>query len=618
MVNLLYAVAAITCALVVLILPARTRVNMSKDNPLDRAFLLLINWTVIFCIADGVWGVAASSLIINDAFLTVMSFIFHLSAAITPIVWLQFILTYLGNVNNKKLYFAVTIGLFAAELVLLILNFRNHKIFYIDGTGAYNSGSLRRFLFYAQYITYITTAAITLFRITWNRQDSSKQRAVLAFVAAPILLGIFQLMYPDAPAYSIGYTLGCCLIYSFVMTEMLEARVTEAARLENANRAKTAFLNSMSHDIRTPLNAITGFNNMAIRALGKDEDRVRDCLQKIGRSSDSLLTIINDILEISRIEAGSLTVNEDKGDVMYSFANIEPMLTQMASAAEIELKFSFGKVEDRYVICDYAHCARVFTNLIGNSIKYTGKGGHISVLCSQTGRSDDGSCAIYTYTVSDDGIGMSEEFQQHMFEPFTRENTSTVTRIQGTGLGLPLCKNLVDGMGGTISCVSRKGEGTTFTVTFPFKIQKGQEWTDPDISSSAFDRFLEGKRILLVEDNELNREIASTLLSEMGAEITEVEDGTDAVSMMISPDAGKFDIILMDIQMPVLNGYDATRQIRALGTRASRIPIVAMTANAFQEDRKLALEAGMNDHITKPIDIPQLRRTLSRVLRLGR
>ena len=617
MVNLLYAVAAITCALVILLLTVRTRRNLSRNNPLDKAFLILIDWTTMFCFADGFWGVMASDLAMNDTVLTIASFIFHFLAALTSAVWLQFILAYLGNVKKRKLYFGVTFTLIAAEVVLLILNFSNHQIFYLASDGAYHSGGLRKFLFYAQYVTYLTMAVISLVRIAESNRSRSSHIAVLAFVGAPILCGIFQLLYPDAPAYSIGYTLGCCIVYSFVVSDMIEARTRESLMNSSANKAKTTFLNNMSHDIRTPLNAIAGFNNMAMKALGKDEDKVRDCLKKIGLSSDSLLGIINDILEISRIEAGKITVAQDKGKVIYSFANIEPMMNEIARTAGIKLQFSFGKIDDMYVICDFSHCARVFTNLINNAIKYTRRGGSIHVHCEQTGRRDDGY-GIYTYTFADNGIGMSEEFQKELFKPFARENTATVSGIQGSGLGLALCKNIVEALGGSITCASRQNVGSTFTVTLPFRIQEGQEFTDPTgKESQELPEFLTGKKIILVDDNELNREIASALLREMGAEVTEATDGTEVIELMKSFEASDFDLILMDIQMPVIDGYEATRQIRALGTDASRIPIIAMTANAYDDDRKAAFAVGMNGHIAKPIDLTQLSTTLHTVLKLS-
>lgn len=611
MVNLLYAVGAITCALVVLILPARTRGSLSKSNPLDRAFIWLCDWIVLFCIADGAWGIIASDLIMNNSLLFVSSAVFHFLAAATPMVWLYFVFTYLGNIRNKQFYFGIAAVVFVAEVVLLIVNFRNHSVFYVADDGTYHSAALRQFLFYAQYANYVAIAVVSLFNL--RGKSRSNYFAVLAFAAAPIVCGIFQLLYPDAPAYSIGYMLSCCIVYSFVVTEMLEARERESMQMSIVNKAKTQFLNSMSHDLRTPLNAITGFNRMALKELGKDDAKVRDSLEKVGHSSDALLTIINDILEISRIEAGKIRVTQDKGNVMLSFVSIESMMQEIAGNEGIGLEFSFGNVDDKYVICDFAHCGRVFVNLISNAIKYTERGGNVWVHCEQTGRRDDGY-GIYTYTFKDNGIGMSEEFQKNLFTPFARENTSAVNNIQGTGLGLAICKELVDVMGGTISCESRQGEGSTFTVVLPFRIQDGEEYVIPENYAAVSEKFLEGRHILLVEDNELNREIASALLAEMGVEISYAEDGTVAVEIMKTSEADKLDMILMDIQMPLMNGYEATRQIRALGTVASKIPIVAMTANAYAEDRKQALEAGMNAHLAKPIDIDALKAVLKQFL----
>lgn len=614
MVHLLYAVAAFTCALVVLILPIRTRWSLSKDIPTDRAFLSLVDWTAIFCIADSVWGVCASNLVMNDAMLMFTSFVFHLFAAFTPIVWLYFVLTYSHSYKYNRLYYILSVGLFLGELVLLLMNFKYRNVFTVDQDGAYSSGVLRQLLFYAQYINYVLIAIVALCNIFFKRKtNKSTYRAILAFVSSPIAAGIFQQLYPDAPAYSIGYMIGFCIIFSFVITDMLEARALEAVHMSNANKAKTTFLNNMSHDIRTPLNAITGFNTMALSALGKDDAKVRDCLMKTGQASNALLTIINDILEISRIESGKVSLSEDKISVMHSFAGIESMLQELARTADISLEFSFGQIDDNYVICDSAHCCRVFTNLITNAIKYTLKGGQVQVHCQQTGRRDDGY-GIYTYTFKDNGIGMSEEFQKQLFQAFSRERTSTVSKIQGTGLGLALSKNLVELMGGTIKCVSRQGVGSTFTVVLPFRIQEGQECDQTNDNACVPEVVLDGCNILLVEDNALNREIAVAILSEMGADITEAADGSEAVEIMKSPKAGNIDLVLMDIQMPMVDGYEATRQIRALGTPASRKPIIAMTANAFEEDRLKALEAGMDGHVAKPIDIAALAATLQKFL----
>lgn len=612
MVNPLYAVSAITCALVVLILSARTGNVLNRKESKDRAFLNLINWTALFCMSDGIWGIIASDLIMNDALLMVFSFIFHLFASFTPLVWLHFILSFLETDRRCYLYGFSNL-LFVAETTILIINFWKHNVFTVFPDGSYHSAPMRQFLFYAQYVNYVAVAIVSLIHLADKRKKVKNYWAVLTFVGAPILAGFFQQLYPDAPAYSIGYTLGCCIIYSFVVTGIIKMRLLENLQMDQANKAKTTFLNNMSHDIRTPLNAITGFNSLALGALGHDNDKVRDYLTKIGIASDALLTIINDILEISRIEAGKVTVTEVNVNVMSSFDRIEPITQELAANSGIDLEFSYGNIDDKFVACDSAHCERVFINLVTNAIKYTPRGGKVQVSCSQTGYRDDGY-GIYTYTFKDNGIGMSESFQKQLFKEFSRENTLAVNKIQGTGLGLALSKNLVELMGGTISCVSKQGQGSTFTVVLPFRLLDSQDCGQLTDNTTETEDILTGKNILLVEDNELNREIAQVILNEMGACVTEAYDGNVAVEMMKTDLANKLDLILMDIQMPMLDGYEATRQIRAIGGKSAQIPIIAMTANAFEEDRKAALEAGMNGHVAKPIDIDSLVSTLKKVL----
>lgn len=379
---------------------------------------------------------------------------------------------------------------------------------------------------------------------------------------------------------------------------------------QSANKAKTVFMNNMSHDIRTPLNAIIGFTNLAFRDLDTNRGLVRNHLEKVSTASKALLDIVNDILEISRIESGKIVIEKQNCDILYSFVNIESIMSELAKAAGLSLQFSYGDVKDRYVLCDSAHTNRVFTNLISNAIKYTPKGGWVKVHCEQVGRRDE-KHGLYRYTFQDNGIGMSEEFQKNLFQRFSREANTTVSKIQGTGLGLALCKDLVELMEGSIECTSEKDKGTLFTVTLPFEIKEGQLFDIPEFTSCATTTHFRGKKVLLVEDNELNREISTAVLEEFGFEITCAEDGDIAVDMIRNAEMGDYDVILMDIQMPRLNGYDATRQIRELGTPISRIPIIAMTANAFAEDRVAALEAGMDGHLAKPIDLNALRETLA-------
>ena len=385
---------------------------------------------------------------------------------------------------------------------------------------------------------------------------------------------------------------------------------------ETASRAKTDFLFNMSHDIRTPMNAIIGFTNMAMKHLD-DRERLVDCLNKTQTASNLLLSLINSILDMSRIESGKAKLEEDKGDVHLCFANIEPTLHELARAKNIDLSFHVAPVEDRYVYCDFTRCMRVFLNIATNAIKYTNEGGRVKISAEQIGRREDGY-GLYRFTFEDNGIGMSEEFQKHVFEEFSREENSTVSGIQGTGLGMSVCKSFVTLMNGTIECRSKQGVGTTFVVELPFRRQDGTDYTDPyetqeDVAEIDEAAALAGRRVLLTEDNELNREIATDILEEAGMQVEAAADGTVALRLLEEKGVDAYDFILMDIQMPMMDGYETTRRIRERYPER-RIPIVALSANAFEEDRAASLAAGMDDHVAKPISVRTLFQALSRLL----
>ena len=390
------------------------------------------------------------------------------------------------------------------------------------------------------------------------------------------------------------------------------------AMAQSANRAKTDFLFSMSHDIRTPLNAILGFTNMARKHID-DKEKIADCLDKTQQSGNLLLALINSVLEVSRIESGHAELDENVANVEYSFTAVESTLKDLAATKDLELTFEVGPIRDRYVYCDLDRCNRIFVNIISNSIKFTNAGGYIRIRCDQVA-CDRKGYGNYRYTFTDNGIGMSEEFQKHVFDQFTREATSTVSGVQGSGLGMAVCKSFVDLMGGTIECRSKLGEGTTFTVILPFRLQEGDRYIDPytreEVSAAAVSEpekkvNYAGKRVLLVDDNELNREIAEEILSEEGLLIDTAEDGSGAVSILREKGPDHYDFILMDIQMPVMNGYEATAAIRAMYPD-KHIPIIALSANAFAEDKAASLAAGMDAHVAKPVNIPELFTVLAR------
>ncbi len=380
-----------------------------------------------------------------------------------------------------------------------------------------------------------------------------------------------------------------------------------------ANAAKTSFLFNMSHDIRTPMNAIIGFTNLAQRHVG-DDDATRDYLSKISTSSNLLLGLINDVLEMARIESGKTQLSPAPENILEMMEQAESVIRMQANEKNQELLFE-SQVQHKYVYCDRIKLNQVLMNLISNAVKYTGENGHILVTLNETECADAGR-AGFVLKVKDDGIGMSEEFQKKIFEPFEREKSSTVSKITGTGLGMPIARNLVQLMGGDISLKSKLGEGTEFTVSLELDI--AEEADPPEDTAAAQENGKAdstGYRILVVDDNEINRIIALELLNDMGYETDEACDGQEAINIIKSAKAGDYDLILMDIQMPVINGYEASKAIRELDSPLSSIPIIALTANAFDDDKKDAEKAGMNGHIAKPIDIALLESTLNGIFR---
>ena len=382
-------------------------------------------------------------------------------------------------------------------------------------------------------------------------------------------------------------------------------------RETKANLAKREFLFNMSHDIRTPMNAIIGFTALAQTHID-DRGQVEDYLKKISVSSQHLLSLINDVLDMSRIESGKVTLEAKPVHLPELVHELRDIVQAVVSEKDLSLTLDTVGVENEDVIADPLRLEQILINVLANAVKFTPDGGQISLWIVQKDTAPAGY-ADFEFHIKDNGIGMSEEFQKHIFEQFARERTSTVSKIQGTGLGMAITKSLVDMMGGRITVKSEQGKGSEFTISLRFPIGEAKtEQTPPAAKASAS----AGKKLLVVEDNELNLEIASTLLKEAGFEVDTAENGKIAVEKVEAASADRYDLILMDIQMPEMDGYEATRRIRALpDTKKAAVPIVAMTANAFEDDRKNALRAGMNGHIAKPLDIPKLFQVLSELLK---
>ena len=396
-------------------------------------------------------------------------------------------------------------------------------------------------------------------------------------------------------------------------TQELNAKLQIAAeKAESANRAKSTFLFNMSHDIRTPMNAIIGYADLASRH-SDDPAKLKKYMENIQVCGQNLLMLLNNVLDLARIENDKTEMEYSVSDVEKDFRNCIAMFRNQADSKGQTLTVT-TQLPYPYIYADIPHLTEVCTNLVSNAVKYTGAGGTIRCGVTQKPGEKEGWCDTVV-TVADNGIGMSQEFQKHIFEPFERERTSTVSKVEGSGIGMGIVKKLVGLMGGTVEVESKIGVGSTFTVTIPSRIASEEEAQAKRAADPANRESLRGTRILLTEDNDLNAEIATELLQEEGCTVDRAKDGVECVDMLEKAANGTYQLILMDVQMPVMNGYDATKKIRRMDDpQKANIPIVAMTANAFSEDKQVALDAGMNDHIAKPINMSVLVPTLRKYL----
>ena len=384
-----------------------------------------------------------------------------------------------------------------------------------------------------------------------------------------------------------------------------------AKKAEAANEAKTEFLQRMSHDIRTPINGICGFVNMADH-YADDIKKQTEYRTKVKEASNLLLELVNDVLDMSKLESGEIVLEEIPFNLSSIFKEVFVVIEQMASEQNIQIEWEKKEIIHRDFIGSPGYVKRVMMNILSNAVKYNRENGHIYISCMEI-PSKQPEMTTMEFVCRDTGIGMTEEFQKCVFEPFAQEHTGSRTKFAGTGLGMSIAKNLIEKMGGSISFESKEGAGTTFVIQVPFKI-------DPDADKreeqrDVSEKSIKGLHILLAEDNELNMEIAEFVLQNVGADVTKAWNGQEAVELFRKSEQGGFDIILMDIMMPVMNGYEATKMIRSLDREdAKTIPIIAMTANAFTEDRLKAKEAGMNEHIVKPLDVELLIKVIHKLV----
>ena len=391
-----------------------------------------------------------------------------------------------------------------------------------------------------------------------------------------------------------------------------EELLIAAKKAETANRAKTEFLQRMSHDIRTPINGIRGMVNMADH-YADDIEKQKEYRTKVKEASNLLLELVNDVLDMSKLESGEIVLEEVPFNLSSISEEVLVVIEQMAAEQNIRIMWEKKEIIHRNFIGSPGYVKRVMMNILSNAVKYNRENGHVYISCMEI-PSEQPEMTMMEFVCRDTGVGMADEFQKHIFEPFAQEHAGSRTKFAGTGLGMPITKKLVEKMGGTITFESKKGIGTTFVIRIPFKIDmdsdKGKEQTDVSDEES-----IKGLHILLTEDNELNMEIAEFMLQNEGADVEKAWNGQEAVELFKKSEPGEFDVILMDIMMPVMNGYEAAKMIRSLEREdAKKVPIIAMTANAFTEDKIRAKEAGMDEHVAKPVDVELLIKVIHKLV----
>lgn len=611
-------------AILVIMIYIGLRCFFQRNNQLIRRFSHFVVGIIIFQIINiPVRMIDAGLAHMSQITVFVLNSAFMIAETFVTYEWFVFF----EHVQDSFLIKSKLVRLFGiVPLVLItalsIASWWTHWLFYADDAGVYHRGTLFALQIVFPY-TYVVVTLVSAVAYSITRKE--KRSAVIMTIALiPALICSVLQVIAGGSYILAGLTLSAIFVYmelcmedirkveKLAMLEKSKRELEEALDMANkANSAKTVFLNSMSHDIRTPMNAIIGFTDLLGENLG-DEKKARDYIGKIKSSSDYLLSLINNVLEMARIESGRSDLDERDISVEKSLDAVYWIFEAQMKEKHIDFIWDVN-VKHNNIKCDVVKLKEILMNIINNAYKYSLPGDSVAVRIEEIPCDRDGYARIQT-TVKDTGIGMSEEFLEHIFEDFTRAQTSTESGQFGTGLGMAIVKKIVDLMGGTIDVQSKQGVGTTFTVTLEHKIAEIAA-ENREVVKSTEDYSFRGKRILLVEDNDLNAEIAQTILAGTGMTVDRACDGIQCVDVLKGSEPGYYDMVLMDIQMPNMDGYEATRIIRQFeDKRLSEIPIIAMTANAFAEDRKQAFDAGMNGHIAKPINAEDLKTTLAGIL----
>ncbi|MBQ7918802.1 MAG: response regulator [Lachnospiraceae bacterium] len=622
MINILYSEVAIFCFIILTFIYHRVRNTYAKGH---ETFLKLTLVSGIYSLVDAVWGMCYLGYIgLGELFFSLVTdAYFFLSGGVAYLGFLYIQKIHKMNVLNTKLRLWLARVPLSILVCLLIANYWNGWIFSFDGEGQYVRGVLFRYQFIAAYFYFVWAILLTIQKCLGSKTESdhSKCKSVISFTVTPLLLGVAQSVVPTKPYFSMAYTIAVIGMFIFITSRDKEKMEKEKAKREaehnqllqqaleeanNANEAKSAFLFNMSHDIRTPMNAIIGFNEIARENI-QDIQRVEDCLEKMDVASKHLLRLINDVLDMARIENGKIDLELAPCSISKLVGETRAMFMPEMDKKHITFSTQMHNVKYDFLQADILRTRQIIFNILSNAMKYTKDGGKVWFTVEESEMGIDGYVTL-TIVVKDTGIGMSEAFQKNVFGMFERERSTTQSGVQGTGLGLAITKKLVDVMAGKIIVESKEGEGTTFTVSIPFQVAEAFVEEEKKDACDCF----EGKKLLVVEDNEMNQEIAKVILEGHGFVVEVSGDGENAVERVKNAKPGDIDLILMDIQMPLMDGYQATRVIRSLPDKEkANIPIVAMTANAFQKDKRDAFDAGMNGHISKPISIEQINAVFS-------
>ena len=632
----MYAYVGVVCAVVCAIILNRVKSTDYKES-IDKVFCTALSFFIAFCAVDVFWGVIGTLAAGKGGFLRVIYLLstygFHVMAAWASFICSNYVASHLQMPDRAKRVFRTgRLVLIGVQMILIFQNLFTGLFFTIDGQSVYHSGVLRTVSFLLQFCHYIPIIIYILVRLPHAEKDKETvyiNRSSLIFSVLPLLFGALQLLYPDGPFYSLGFLITAVTMYAFNITQQRESYMAayyaaeeyeksraqiEAAleKAEAASAAKTTFLANMSHDIRTPINGIMGMITLAEKE--EMSPTLSTYLKKINVASRHLLSLVNDVLDMSRIESGKAEIVCEKTDVRIIVDNCASIIQGQIEGRNLDFEKKCDGLSHPRVLADTLHIRQVLINILGNAVKFTPDGGTVRFETREV--SFDGKVSTFEFRIQDTGIGMGADFMAHLFEAFSQERGGSRAKYQGTGLGMTISKHLVELMGGTIEVESEPNKGSLFLVRIPLTVDNSRIPEERIAENGGIKKGIRGVKILLVEDNALNMEIARALLEEEGGVITEAENGKIAVDLFRNNPPGTYDVILMDLMMPEMNGFEATRTIRALDRDdARRIPIIAMTANAFAEDKIRSLEAGMNAHTAKPIDFSVLIAEITRLLK---